>query len=157
MMLSMGLVVFVSLLAILLGGISAAWRRACVHITRKVFPFVTRDLVHGMTPQFVAQRLALSVLLLFASTILALVLLSWKAALVTLVSTYTLMELVGFIFPRPSSMYYVQQVVSDCKVMIALNLRFGESEKADDLQRRLNVVRSAYRLSEGEPSSSDAA
>ena len=29
-----GLVVALSSLAVLLGGISAAWRRACVHITR---------------------------------------------------------------------------------------------------------------------------
>jgi uncharacterized membrane-anchored protein YitT (DUF2179 family) len=153
-MLKMGLVVSLSVLAILLGGISAAWRRACVHITRKTFGGVaTLDLVHRMTPSFVAKRHGWALLLLFGSTILALILFTWKAALATFLATYVLMELVGFIFPKPTSMYYVQQLVSDCMVMITLHTRFGEAGKADDLQRRLDVVRWAYGLRDEQSSS----
>jgi hypothetical protein len=144
MILKVSVVICLGLLAVVMGSMSAAWRRACVHITRKTFGVVTKELVTGMTPGFVASRHGWSLLLLLGSSILAFLFFSWKVALGTFFATYTLVETIGFIFPRPSSMYYVRVLVSDCRVMIAMHTRFGETDKATDLQGRLDVVLAAY-------------
>lgn len=143
-----GLVVALSLFAILLGGLSAAWRRACVHITRHVFHIATLGLVHRMTPDFVARRHGWSLILLFTSSLLALFLLGWQLALVTLIATYAFMEAAGFVFPSRSSAYYVDQIISDCKAMRAIALHFGDSEVARKHEIKLQLVLEAYGLDE---------
>lgn len=143
-----GLVVALSSLAVLLGGISAAWRRACVHITRHVFHVTTLNLVHRMTPDFVARRHGWSLVLLFTSSLLALILLGWQLALVTLIATYASMEAVGFVFPSRSSAYYVDQIISDCKAMRSIALHFGDAEAARKHEIKLQLVLEAYGLDE---------
>ena len=137
---------FLVVLVVVLGSIPAAWRRACVQMTRKSFGVVSNDLVLSMTPPFAAKRHGWTLLLWLVTSVLALVLFGWKVALSVLVGTYGLMELAGFLFPKPDSMYYVHQTIRDLEVWIRLYTRRGEGEKAQDARRHLEVLRSAYRL-----------
>ena len=131
--------------AVLLGGASAAWRRACVRITRAVVGIVDSKLVATFTPHFVAVRHVWALRILLLAGVAALVMFNWEVAVVTLVLTYLLMELTGFLYPSRNNPYYLTRMIQDLETMQRIHTHFGETAEAEDVKRRLEVVLSAVR------------
>ncbi len=153
-----------ALLAIMLGGMTAAWRRACVVITRQVHEMNSmvgdgngshrlgtpglgqlsnKDVIR-FTPSWVSSRHLLAVAFL-ALTVLALfVLFRWYLALSVAVSTYILMELSGFLYPRRDHSYYVRQVHSSFSGSLAVADRFGDETRAAEMKSRLSELTRTY-------------
>jgi hypothetical protein len=139
-------------LAIVQGGMAAAWRRACIHITQQVLgATINSQAVDQFTPRFVAQRNNWAVLLLFLAALLTWFLFTWKAALLVLVITYTLIELSGFVYPRPTSPYYAQQIMADLQMWVQIHTRFGNTAEAQNARSRLELLESAVRAAASGP------
>lgn len=138
-------VILLSLLSIILGGMAAAWRRACVRITRQVVGRATPQLVSLFTPGFVAQRQRWAPLLCCCAVVTAWVLFNWKVALLAFALTYTLMGLAQFLYPGPTNPYYVEQITADLRAWIQIHNRMGDEAEERSAQHRLQVIESAVR------------
>ena len=139
------LVGLIASLAVFLGGMAAAWRRACIRISKQVVGSAAPKMVQRFTPKFVSNRQGWALLLLLAATILAWVLFTWKVALTLLVGTVALMELTAFLYPRSDSQYYVPRVIQDLESWYRVHTHLGEYKRAEEVQRSLEVLNSAYR------------
>ena len=144
-MLKFAVIGILASIAVVLGGMAAAWRRACVKITRDLFTRVTPDLVGHVTPPFVAQRHGTALVFLFLTVLASFILLGWKAAIIAFFATYIAMELAGLIFPRPSNRYYLDQIISDLRTWVALHPRTGNAAEAERVRTRLQIIESAVR------------
>jgi hypothetical protein len=151
----------VAALAIIVGGMAAAWRRACVMIARTVAtsrwlsgedgiaPPTASELsqqeIIRYTPSWVSARHILSLFLLFLTAILGLIFFGWYVGLATAVITYVLMELAGFIFPNRNSIYYVAQVHDSFLKSIQVAEQFRNEAVSSDFRNRLKEIEAAYR------------
>ena len=118
--------VVIALIAIVLGGMAAAWRRACVNITLTIA--TARWMHEGMTsdppsvrqlsqnkiirytPEWVSARDVTAIFFLLLTGILGFLMFSWYVALGAVLLTYILIESAGFLFSRRDDPYYVAQV-----------------------------------------------
>jgi len=154
-------VLFLVAFAIILGGMAAAWRRACVAITHSVAvarclsgdrlfdPPTIRKLsqkdIIRYTPRWVSARHVTALFFLFLASVLAFILFRWYVAVGIAIGTYVLMELAGFLFPRRDSIYYVAQVYSSFRQSLQIAERFGDDAAASDFQTRLQELDAAYK------------
>ena len=153
-----------ALLAIVLGGMAAAWRRACVAITRQVHTMnwmvgdgsgserpeppgpgqLSNEDVIRFTPSWLSVRHLLALALLALTVVAAVVLLRWYLALSAGVGTYILMELSGFLLPRRNDPYYVWQIQSSFSKSLAIADRLGDEARATEMKSRLSELTRAY-------------
>jgi hypothetical protein len=159
-----GIIALLALLAIVLGGMAAAWRRACVAITRRVHTVnwtagdgsgserpappgpgqLSKEHIIRFTPAWVSLRHLLALAFLALAVVATLVLLRWYVALSVAVGTYTLMELSGFLFPRRDHPYYVWRLRSSFSMSLAIADRFGDEVRASEMRSRLRELTRAY-------------
>jgi hypothetical protein len=155
------IVVFVAALAIVLGGMAAAWRRACVVIAYNVSTWrwiegrggakmpLVRDLsqedIIRYTPTWVSARHSTALFLLCVTVVLAFIWLPWYFAVATAVGTYALMELAGFMSPNRNSLYYVAQVHDTFSKLLHLSERGGHEAAASDFRERLQELEGTYK------------
>lgn len=153
-----------ALLAIALGGMVAAWRRACVAITRQVHTVnwmvgdgsgseraeppgpgqLSNEDVIRFTPSWVSMRHLLALVFLALAVLAAFVLLRWYTALSGSVGLYMLMELSGFLYPKRDHPYYVLQLHGSFSMSLSTANRFGEEALASEMNIRLSELARAY-------------
>ncbi len=153
-----------ALLAIVLGGMAAAWRRASVAITRQVHTMnwtvgdgrgsertgppgpgrLSSEDVIRFTPSWVSVRHVLALVFLALTTLAAVLLLRWYLALSVAIGTYILMELSGFLFPRRDHPYYVWQVHDTFSKSLAIAAQFGDGTRATEMKARASELTRAY-------------
>jgi hypothetical protein len=163
-----------ALLATVSGGMAAAWRRACIAITRRVHMLnwmigdgtgcdrpeapgpgkLSNEDIIRFTPSWVSLRHLCALTLLALTVLAALVFFRWYVALSIGVGTYILMELAGFILPNRHHPYYVLQVHRSFSTSLVIALRFQDESRATEMQCRLSELKRAYRELLG-PSQSD--
>lgn len=153
-------IVFVGGVTVILGGMTAAWRRASVVIAHTVAtsrwmngevslePPTVRQLsqedIIRYTPNWVSSRHLLALVFLFCTAVLAFVLFRWYVGLAVAVATYALMELAGFAFPNRNNLYYVIQVYDSYSKSIRIAERFANVARASDFRERLREIQDAY-------------
>ena len=155
------IVLFVAALTVILGGMAAAWRRACVLIAHTVatrrwmdgregvdLPSVrqlSQDDIIRYTPSWVSFRHVIALCLLCVTVVLAFILFRWYVAAAIAVGTYALMELAGFMFPNRNSLYYVAQVYDSFSKSLQIAERFGDETAASGFRERLQELEGTYR------------
>jgi len=147
-----------------LGGMAAAWRRACVGITRHVHTWnwmlgngagsersrppgpgqLSNEDVIRFTPSWVSAKHLLALASLGLNVVVTLALFRWYVALAVGLSTYVLAELAGFLFPNRDHPYYVMQVHSTFSESLALAERFGDEARVGQIRSRLCELTRAY-------------
>lgn len=152
------------LVAIFLGGMAAAWRRASVTITRRVHTVnwmvgdgrgaerpgppgpggLSNEDVIRFTPYWVSLRHTLALVFLFLTVIASFILFKYYVAIPISVVTYILMELSGYLFPRRDHPYYVWQVHSSLSTSLAIANRFRDQSRTDEMSSRLTGLTRAY-------------
>ena len=162
--LKIGVVVTVALIGIILGGMAAAWRRACVAITRRVHTvnflrgdgsgserpdapgpgMLSSTDVIRFTPQWVSARHLLALAFLALTLLAATLCFRWYVALGITLTTYVLMELAGFVFPARDHPYYVRQLEDSFSMTLATARHFGDQDSASDMHERLRELTCAY-------------
>jgi len=146
--------------AVILGGMAAAWRRACVVIAHKVAisrwmkgdagfdPPTVRELsqedIIRYTPSWVSARHVLALVFLACTVVLAFLVFRWYVGLTVAVGTYVLMELAGWAFPKRDSLYYVAQVYDTYSKSLIIAERFADAGRASDFRERLRELEEAY-------------
>jgi hypothetical protein len=123
-----------ALAAVLVGGMSIAWQRACMHISRAVVGVSTSYFVERFTPKFVAQRTGWGTILYLATGVLAWLLFNWKIAIVVFGFTILIAVLSHLLYPRPDSEYYLRRVMQDLETWQRIHTDFGEHEKAAEAE-----------------------
>ncbi len=140
-------IVIVSLLALFLGSMATAWRRACVYITKEVYPFdkLNGENIEKFTPRYISQRNLFSVALLILSGLMALIFINWMIALVLIATNYILMILFAYLFPNKQSEYYLSRVEDDFITRRNLYKKFNDTENEQEMQKRLDLLYKAFR------------
>lgn len=160
--LKIGIVMFFVVLFIILGGMSTAWRRACVHITTQIkttefmddllkynkMPRVTRADVARYTPKWVSSRASLSLFFLLFSSVIAAVLHGVYVGIAVAVGTYIATEVVAFIFPERRSQYYVAQIYSSYCQTLKIAEKFGDEMLTADMKSRIADIKNTYLIIE---------
>jgi hypothetical protein len=142
------LVALFVLLALSLGGMAAAWRRACVFIAKSAtLAFVRRisqEEIIRFTPRFVSMRHFTALGFLALATLFSLAFFRWYTAIAVFVGTWLGMEALGFVFLRPSHPYYLWQIRSDFTSQRDMFRRFNDEPHAAEMQTRLEMLDSAF-------------
>jgi len=86
------------------------------------------------------MRHRFALVLLFLASLLGIVVLGWKMAIGVFLVTYALMEVSGFIYPKPADPYYLKQVTSEFEKYKDLYWRFNDEKAAADMQERLDLL-----------------
>jgi hypothetical protein len=154
----------VALLAIVLGAMAAAWRRACVAVTRHVHTMnwmagdgsgserptppgpeqLSNEDVIRFTPRWVSARHMLALAFLALTLIVSLVLLRWYIALAVGFGTYLLMELSGFLLPRRDHPYYVRQIYDSFLLDRRIATHFAKKTHESEHAARLSDLTREY-------------
>lgn len=158
------IVALLALLAIVVGGMARAWRRACVAITRQVHTMnwmagdgsgserpeppgpgqLSNEDVIRFTPSWASLRHLLALSFLALVVVAALVLFRWYVALSLAVGAYILMELSRLLLPRRDHPYYVWQVHTSFSKSLATADRLGNETRATEMKSRLSELTRAY-------------
>ena len=141
------LIAIVSLLSILTGSQAQAWRRACVYITKIVYPYnLNNDTIILFTPKWVSLRHIVFYVLWILSSILAFLIINWKIALGLLALNFILVQLVSYLFPNKKSQYYLNQIIEDFLTRREMYKKFEDTDNEQEMQRRLELLYKAFQI-----------
>ena len=128
-------------LAVFLGGIAFAWRRALVHLGKQLFGrLLTPTSLRLIIPPFVALQERWALTLLLVAVVVAFALFGWEVAVGTLAATYLFMLLSRYAHSGPTHPYYLQQLVTDLQSRLRIADHFGDGKTAKQLKSRLEVL-----------------
>jgi hypothetical protein len=85
----------------------------------------------------VRERFALTSL--FIAALLAVGLVGWQPAIVTLLGTYVVMFLSRYAFPGPAHPYYLKQVIDDVRTRLRIADHFKDGKRAAHLRTQLEI------------------
>jgi len=147
----LALLLSVASIAVLLGAMSAAWKRAILEMARTFFSvrFASRlspAEQYRFAPPFTANLLKFALFLFFLTAVIGGWFFGWVVGLAAFFGVWLLSELIALVFPRRSNPYYARQAIADLASREAMYSNLGEAAIATDLRERREELETCFGL-----------